>query len=87
MIRRHSLVALLVLGVLGSGCPLGRGSKKLGDECKDNNQCEKAHCESGICTNACKTDAECATPKLKLTCVIDPSPTNTEKYGICKKAP
>ena len=67
-----------------AGCPLGRGSKKLGDPCNHNNECAGARCASGMCTTACKSDAECATPSVKLVCKGMPA-SDPQAYGVCDR--
>lgn len=57
-----ALVGVLLV-LFAAGCPLGRGSKKYGEACVDNNQCADANCaEIGkFCTKSCADDAECGT--------------------------
>ena len=38
-------LAVLLVATL-AGCPLGRGSKKVGEKCADNNECAQAHCQA-----------------------------------------
>ena len=87
--RNHftNALALALVAACLAGCPLGRGNKQLGEACKDNNECAGANCGSGMCTARCKTDADCASSKAKLTCAHTPaSPNNPENYGDCALA-
>ena len=52
---------LVITVVMLAGCPLGRGSKKVGESCSHANDCAEARCseKSRICTKACKGPSDC----------------------------
>lgn len=78
---------MLLLPML-AGCPLGRGSKKLGEKCAANNDCADARCEADVCTAACKADADCASAAVKMACKGNSkSATNAEGWGVCAASP
>ncbi len=81
-------VGFVLLAWLAVACPLGRGNKQLGESCRSGNDCAGARCELGVCTSACKTDADCGSKVARMTCnVPPPSPENPEKYGVCRVGP
>lgn len=77
-------ILLLSLATALTACPLGRGSKKIGEQCSANNDCAEARCEANLCTKACKTDADCATAAVKMNCKGNvKTDLNPEAYGVC----
>ncbi len=83
----HGFLLLLVVASL-TACPLGRGSKKLGEKCDSNNDCAAARCEAQLCTTVCKTDADCAGAATKMACKGNTkSDTNPEANGACAASP
>ena len=62
------IIILVALVALTAACPLGRGNKQVGEQCRDSNDCAGARCteKSKICSTSCKTDADCGG---KLACV------------------
>ena len=67
-----------------SACPLGRGSKKLGEKCSSANDCAQASCHDQLCTASCKTDADCAAAATKMVCKGNvKSDVNPEAKGTC----
>jgi hypothetical protein len=96
----NRVIALVLVATLAA-CPAGRKGKKLGEPCSVNNDCAAAHCTSGqvseptdksvhpewFCTQSCTSDADCATPDIKLVCDIKRDPqTNPENRGVCALA-
>ncbi len=78
----------LLLALALAGCPLGHGSKKIGEKCTANNDCAEVHCLASMCVKACKTDNDCAEAAVKMTCTGNvKSETNPEAYGLCSAAP
>jgi hypothetical protein len=82
------LVALALLAGVLAACPLGRGSKKIGEKCAANNDCAGARCEALVCTTSCQSDTDCAAATVKMACKgNEKSATNPEGRGACAVTP
>lgn len=90
---RTVYAALFLATLTLAGCPLGRGDKKLGEECHSGTDCASVLCSTtcvgpncptaGICTTSCMSDADCASSVAKLTCVG----AKGDVKGTCSVAP
>lgn len=85
-LMRGLLLATMSLTL--AACPLGRGSKKLGEACASSNECEGARCQASLCTSACKSDADCSPASVRMKCEGNTkSATNPEAWGVCAVSP
>ena len=90
-IKAHRLSILLgwLIAATTVGCPLGKGSKQLGEECQFMNDCASLICTSDhapnhppptksgpfYCSATCKSDADCGGAKVKMVCKADAAGT------------
>ncbi len=83
-------LALLAIVLASSflGCPLGRGSKKVGEPCESNTQCARSHCAAGLCTAACKSDGDCVSAGPAMVCTMGAPVAgfDAERWGLCTVA-
>lgn len=81
-IARAIALAAMVASV--AACPLGRGSKELGETCERNTDCANAMCPDKVCSKSCKADADCAPAKVKMICKGNAkTESNKEGNGRC----
>jgi hypothetical protein len=81
-------IVLVLLATTLAACPLGRGSKKLGEKCAAHNDCANARCEALVCTTVCQSDADCSAAAVKMTCKgNEKSATNPDGKDACAVSP